>query len=64
MYDLKVFFSPYLMVSRWSAGLFGRCPPTKWYNKELPNYSKLSMDNVGNFVNYSLAAPLRVVGKE
>ena len=63
-YDLKVSFSPYLMVSKWSVGLFGRCPPTKWRRKALPNYSKLSMDDVGNFVNHSRAAPLRVVGKE
>ena len=64
MYDLRVSFSPYLIVSRWSVCLFRHCLPTKWHNKELPNCSKLSMDNIGNFVNHSLAAPLRVVGKE
>ena len=64
MYDLKVSFSPYLIVSRWSVCLFRHCLPTKWHNKELPNCSKLSMDNIGNFVNHSLVVPLRVVGKE
>ena len=48
----------------WSAGLFGRCPPMKWRRKALPKCSKLSMDDVGSFVNHSLVAPLRVVGKE
>ena len=52
------------MVSKWSVGLFKRCPPTKWWRKELPSYSKLSMDEVGSLVNHSLAAPLRVVVKE
>ena len=51
------------MVSRWFAGLFGRCPPTKWSKKELPNYSKLLID-VGNLVNHSHATPFRVAGKE
>ena len=32
--------------------------------KEQPNCSKLSMDDVDSLVNHSLAAPLRVVGKE
>ena len=63
-YDLRVSFSPCLMVSKWSAGLLGHCPPMKWHRKELSNCSKLSMDDVGNFVNHSLATPLRVVGKE
>ena len=36
----------------------------KWRRKALLNCSKLSIDDVGNLVNYSLAAPLRVVGKE
>ena len=63
-YDLKVSFSLYLMVSKWSAGLFGRCPPTKWHRKALPSRSKLSIDDVGSFVNHSLTAPLRVVGKD
>ena len=63
-YDLMVSFSPYLMVSRWSTGLFGHCPPTKWRTKELPNCSKLSMDDVGSLLNHTCAAPLRVVGKE
>ena len=63
-YDLKVSFSPYLMVSKWFASLFGRCPPTKWQRKELPSCSKLSMDDVGSLVNHSLATPLRVVEKE
>ena len=36
----------------------------KWCKKALLNCSKLSTDDVGNFVNHSLAAPLRVVGKE
>ena len=52
------------MVSRWFTGLLRCCPLTKWCKKELPNYSKLSMDDVGNFVNHSHAAPLRVVGNE
>ena len=64
MYDLRVSFSPYLMVSKWSAGLFRHCPLMKWRKKALLNYSKLSMDDVGNFVNHFLAAHLRVVGKE
>ena len=64
VYDLKVSFSHCLMVSKWSPGLLGRCPPTKWRRKELLNCLKLLMDDVGNFVNHSLAAPLRVVGKE
>ena len=63
-YDLRVSFSPCLMVSKWSAGLLGHCPPMKWHRKELSNCSKLSMDNVGNFVNHSPTTPLRVVGKE
>ena len=63
-YDLRVSFSPCVMVSKWSIGLLERCPLTKWRKKELPNCSKLLMDDVGNFVNHSLAAPLRVVGKE
>ena len=63
-HDLMVSFSPCLVVSKWFAGHFGRCPPTKWHKKALPNYSKLSMDDVGNFVHHSLVAPLRVVGKE
>ena len=64
LYDLKVSFSLCLMVSKWSAGLLKHCPPTKWRKKELPNCSKLSIDDVGNFVNHSLVAPLKVVGKE
>ena len=64
MYDLRVSFSPCLIVSRWSAGLLGCCLPMKWCRKALLNYSKLSTDDVGNLVNHSLAAPLRVVGKE
>ena len=64
MYDLRVSFSPCLMVSKWSAGLLGHCPPMKCHKKVLLNCSKLSTDDVGNFVNHSLAAPLRVVGKE
>ena len=64
MYDLRVSFSPYLMVNKWSAGFLGHYPPTKWCRKELLNYSKLSMDDVGNFMNHSFAAPLRVVRKE
>ena len=63
-YNLRVFFSPYLMVSKWSTGLLRHCPLTKWRKKELPNYSKLSMDDVGNFINHSHAAPLKVVGNE
>ena len=63
-YDLRVSFSFCLMVSKWSAGLFRRCPPTKCQEKALPNCSKLSKDDVGNFVNYFLATPLRVMGKE
>ena len=63
-YDLRVSFSLCLMVSKWSTGLFGRCPPTKCHKKALPNCLKLSMDDVGNFVNHSLTAPLRMVGKE
>ena len=52
------------MVRRWSAVLFGRCPPMKWWIKEPLSYSKLSMDDVGSLLNHSRAAPLRVVGKE
>ena len=52
------------MVSKWSAVLFGHCPPKKWRTKELLSCSKLSMDDVGNLLNHSLTAPLRVVGKE
>ena len=52
------------MVSRWSAGLFGRYPPTKWHTKELPSCSKLSMDDVANLLNHTHPAPLRVVRKE
>ena len=52
------------MVSRWSIGLFERCPPTKWCKKELPNCSKLSIDDVHNLVNHSLTTPLRVMGKK
>ena len=63
-YDLRVSFSPCLMVSKWSAGLLGCYPPTKWCKKALLNCSKLSMDEVGNFVNHSLIAPLKEVGKE
>ena len=63
-YDLTVSFSPCLMVNKWSTSLFGRCPPMKWWRKELPSCSKLSMDDVGSLVNHSLAAPLRVVGKK
>ena len=63
-YDLRISFSPCLMVSKWSAGFLGRCPPMKWRKKALLNCSKLSTDNVGNLVNHSLATPLRVVGKE
>ena len=63
-YDFKVSFSPFLMVNKWSAGLFGRCLPTKWHRKALPNCSKLSIDDVGSFVNHSLTAPLREVGKD
>ena len=62
-YDLMVSFSPYLMVSRWSASLFGHCPPTKWRTKELPICSKLSMDDVASLLNHTRTAPLRVVGK-
>ena len=64
IYDLRVSFFPCLMVSRWSTSLFGRHPLTKWRKKGLPNYLKLSMDDVGSLLNYSLTAPLRVVGKE
>ena len=63
-YDLRVSFSPCLMVSKKSASLLGRCPPTKWCKKALLNCSKLSMDDIGNFVNHSLTTPLRVVRKE
>ena len=52
------------MVSKWLAVLFGCCPPTKWWTKELLSCLKLSIDDVGNLVNHSLAAPLRVLGKE
>ena len=52
------------MVRRWSAVLFGRCPPTKWLTKELLSCSKVSMDDVGSLLNHSRAAPLSVVGKE
>ena len=39
--------------------------PTNEMGKEgTASCSKLSMDDVGNLVNHSLAAPLRVVGKE
>ena len=58
-YDLRVSFCPCLMVSKWFAGLLGCCPPMKWHKKELPNCSKLSMDDVGNFVNHSLTTPLK-----
>ena len=61
---LRVSFFPCLMVSKWSTGLVERYPSTKWHKKALFNCLKLSMDNVGNFVNHSLAAHLRVVGKE
>ena len=63
-YDLRVSFSHCLMVSKWSASLLGYCPSMKWHKNALLNCSKLSMDDVGNFVNHSLAAPLRMVGKE
>ena len=63
-YDLRVSFSPCLIVSKWSAGLLGRCPPMKWRRKALLNCLKLSTDDVGSLVNHSLAAPLRMVGKE
>ena len=63
-YNLRVSFSPCLMVSKWSAGLLGRCPPMKWRKKELLSCSKLSLDDVGNLVNHSLVTPLRVVGKD
>ena len=63
-YELKVSFFPCLMVSKWSASHFGRCPLTKWRKKALPNCSKLSVDDDSNFVNHSLTAPLSVVGKE
>ena len=63
-YDLWVSFSLCLMVSKWSAGLFRRFLPMKWHKKALLNCLKLSMDDVSNFVNHSLAAPLSVVGKE
>ena len=63
-YNLRVSFFPCLIVSKWSAGLFGRCPPTKWCKKALLNCSKLSTEDFGNFVNHSLTAPLSVVGKE
>ena len=63
-YDLRVSFSLCLMVSKWFAGRFEHCLSMKWCKKALPNFSKLLMDDVGNFVNHSLAAPLRVVGKE
>ena len=36
----------------------------KWCKKALLNWLKLFKDEVGNFVNHSLAAPLRMVGKE
>ena len=52
------------MVSRRFASLFGCCPSTMWRKKELLSCSKLLMDDIGNLVNHSLAAPLRVVGKE
>ena len=63
-YDLRVSFSPCLMVSKWSVDLLGCCPSTKWRKKELPNCSKLLMDDVGNFVNHSFATLLRMVGNE
>ena len=63
-YDLKVSLSPCLMVSKWSAGLLGCCPPMKCHKKALLNCSKLYIDEIGNLVNHSLAAPLRVMGKE
>ena len=52
------------MVNKWSTGLLRRYPPTKWHRKALLNCSKLLMNEVGNFMNHSLATPLRVVGKE
>ena len=64
MYDLNVSFSPCLIISRRSAGLFRCCPRTKWHKKELLSYLKSLMNEVGNFMNHSLAALLRVVGKE
>ena len=52
------------MVKRWSAVLFGHCPPTKWRTKEPLNCSKVSIDDVGSLLNHSRPAPLSVVGKE
>ena len=52
------------MVSKCSAGLFGHCTLTKWQRKELLSCLKLSINDVGNLANHSLATPLRVVGKE
>ena len=63
-YDLRVSLSPCLIVNKWFVGLFGCYPSTKWCKKELLSCSKLSMDEVGNFVNHSLTAPLRVVRKD
>ena len=57
-------FSPCLMVSKWSVGLFGCCPPMKWLIKEFPSCSKLSMDDVACLLNHTHAASLKVVGKE
>ena len=51
-------------MNKWSIGLLGCYPPMKWHKKALLNYLKLSMDEVDNVVNHSLATPFRVVGKE
>ena len=36
----------------------------KWRTKELPSYSKLSMDEVASLLNHTRTTPLRVLEKE
>ena len=63
-YDLSDSPSSCLIVSRWSTGLFCRCPLTKWCTNELLSCSKSSIDDWANFLNRTCTAPLRVAGKE
>ena len=60
-YSLKVSPSCCFTASRYEVGLLWHWPPMKCQTKEFLNYSKFAIDTVGNLLNHTHAAPLRVV---
>ena len=63
-YSLKVSPSCCFTVSRYKVGLLWRWPPMKWHTKESLSCLKFTIDAVGNLLNHTLVAHLRVVGND